>query len=461
MNSLLKMKFNWLLFIGIAVLLKILLPGISWYSYLAILISLQQFILLFNAVDFIVPIRYLFGAFMCLQFFIGPMLAYNGLDQYQFIGYQMRIPEAEYFSYAIPAVCAFIIGLHISSRKSKGEILNEKAILDFVNQYPQLPFVFIAIGFFSSILSGLFSSELAFVFVLLGGFKFIGLFMIILGEKKLKILPVIVVVGSIISSSLSSGMFHDLLTWIIFTLAILAVKYKPRLTVKLTGTVMFILLAVLIQQTKGYYRERIWEEGSAGNLSTLANVYENNTNLFSLENLAANSVRINQGFILTNIMTTVPSQVPFSNGAELKQIAESAILPRILAPNKLNAGDRELFTKYSGIQIDSGTSMALSSLGDAYLNFGTFGGCIFMFFLGLLYSEVLKALNRKSAKFPLILLFTPLIFYYPIRPDCELQTILGHLVKSCFLVYVLFTFRKDIFRINSTVMRTPEKFVQV
>jgi len=160
-------------------------------------------------------------------------------------------------------------------------------------------------------------------------------------------------------------------------------------------------------------------------------------------------------------MTTVPSQVPFSNGAELKQIAASAILPRILAPNKLNAGDRELFTKYSGIQIDSGTSMALSSLGDAYLNFGTFGGCVFMFFLGLLYSEVLKALNRKSANFPLILLFTPLIFYYPIRPDCELQTILGHLVKSCFVVYILFTFRKDIFRINNTVMQAHDKFVQV
>lgn len=441
--------------------MKVLLPGLSWYSYAAILISLRQFILLFNAVDFIVPIRYLFGAFMCLQFFIGPVLAYNGLDQYQFIGYQMRISEAEYFSYAIPALCAFIIGLHITSRKSKGEVLNEKAILDFVNRYPRLPFVLIAIGFFSSILSGLFSSELAFLFVLLGGFKFIGLFMLILGEKKMKVLPVIIVVGSIISSSLSTGMFHDLLTWIIFTLAILAVKYKPRFAVKLSGTVLFITLAVLIQQTKGYYRERVWEEGSAGNLSTLANVYENNNNLFSFENLASNSVRINQGFIITNIMTTVPSQVPFSNGAELKQIVESAVLPRILAPNKLNAGDRELFTKYSGIQIESGTSMALSSLGDAYLNFGTFGGCIFMFFLGLLYSEVLKALNRKSAKFPLILVFTPLIFYYPIRPDCELQTILGHLVKSCFLVYVLFTFRKDIFRINSTVMRTPDKFVQV
>ncbi len=461
MHSLPKIKFNWLLFIGIAVLLKILLPGLSWYSYIAILISLQQFILLFNAVDFIVPIRYLFGAFMCLQFFIGPVLAYNGLDQYQFTLYQMRVPEAEYFSYAIPAVCAFIIGLHITSRKSKGEVLDEKAILDFVTQYPQLPFVFIAIGFVSSILSGFFASELTFAFVLLGGFKFIGLFMIILGEKKLKLLPVIIVVGSIISSSLSSGMFHDLLTWVIFTLAILAVKYKPRLAVKLTGTVLFITMAVIIQQTKGYYRQRVWEEGAAGNLSTLANVYENNNNLFSFESLASNNVRINQGFIITNIMTTVPSQVPFSNGAELKQIAASAILPRILAPNKLNAGDRELFTKYSGIQIDSGTSMALSSLGDAYLNFGTFGGCVFMFFLGLLYSEVLKALNRKSANFPLILLFTPLIFYYPIRPDCELQTILGHLVKSCFVVYILFTFRKDIFRINNTVMQAHDKFVQV
>lgn len=461
MNSLPNIKFNWPFFIGIAVVFKILLPGLSWYSYLAILISLQQFILLFNAIDFIIPIRYLFGAFMCLQFFIGPVLAYNGLDQYQFIGYQMRVSEAEYFSYAIPAVCAFIIGLHITSRKSKGEVLDQKEILNFVIQHPQLPFLFIAVGFFSSILSGFFASELAFIFVLLGGFKFVGLFMIILGEKKLNVLPVTIVVGSIISSSLSSGMFHDLLTWIIFTLAILAVKYKPRLPLKLSGTVLFITMAILIQQIKGYYRQQVWEEGSAGNLSTLASVYENNNNLFSFENLAANSVRINQGFILTNIMTTVPSQVPFSNGAELKQIIASAILPRIIAPNKLNAGDKELFIKYSGIQIDSGTSMALSSLGDAYLNFGTFGGCVFMFFLGLLYSEVLKALNRKSAKFPLILLFTPLIFYYPIRPDCELQTILGHLVKSCFVVYILFTFRKDIFRINNIVMQAPDKFVQV
>jgi len=84
-----------------------------------------------------------------------------------------------------------------------------------------------------------------------------------------------------------------------------------------------------------------------------------------------------------------------------------------------------------------GTSMGLSSMGDAYINFGEIGGAIFMFFYGLLFSEVLNAFYKNSYTYPVLILFTPLVFYYPIRPDCELQTILGHLVKSCFLIFVM------------------------
>ena len=68
-----------------------------------------------------------------------------------------------------------------------------------------------------------------------------------------------------------------------------------------------------------------------------------------------------------------------------------------------------------------------------------------MFVLGLFYSEVLKAFHRYGKYYPVLLLFTPLVFYYPIRPDCELQTILGHLVKSCFLIYVIFLVWKKYF----------------
>jgi len=108
--------------------------------------------------------------------------------------------------------------------------------------------------------------------------------------------------------------------------------------------------------------------------------------------------------------------------------------------------------------------MGLSSMGDAYINFGTFGGCIFMFFLGLLFSEVLNGFQKYSRYYPFLLLFTPLVFYYPIRPDCELQTSLGHLVKSCFLIYMLILFwKKDLSKMTtkkraSTVMAGEQAF---
>jgi hypothetical protein len=113
---------------------------------------------------------------MCIQFFIGPTLAYNGLDQYQYFMYRMRIPEMEYFSYAIPAVLAFIVGLHVFAGNLNGEVVDEKRIRYFVRNNPKLPYAFIIIGFFASIVSSFFSSDLGFVFYLLGSFKFIGLF---------------------------------------------------------------------------------------------------------------------------------------------------------------------------------------------------------------------------------------------------------------------------------------------
>ena len=126
-------------------------------------------------------------------------------------------------------------------------------------------------------------------------------------------------------------------------------------------------------------------------------------------------------------------------------ILEAAFLPRILAPNKLKAGDNSLVLKYTGLWIRQGTSMSISALGDGYINFGTFGGSIFMFFFGLIFNITLNGFQRFSKDFPIILIFTPLVFYYPIRPDTALQTGLGHLVKASFLLYFIMIFwKKDL-----------------
>lgn len=413
----------------------------SLLSFIAILISIYQFSLLFMTIGHIIPTRHLLGSFMCIQFFIGPTFAYNGLDQYQYFKYQMRIPELDYFFYVMPAVIFFIIGLHINAGKYKGEIVDQKGIEAYVQKNPMVPYFFIVVGFLASVISGFFASELAFVFYLFGSFKFIGLFLLILGTKKIKIGAMAIVVGSIISSSLGSGMFHDLLTWIVYGAAVFGIKYKFGFNIKLIGLSVFVALALIIQLLKGGYRSEIGKGGEEGGVSTLTNVYEkeneNKQGVFNFNSVANANTRINQGFIITNIMKTVPDIEPFANGSEMYQILEAAIMPRILDPDKLNAGDRTIFRKYSRIPIQQGTSMGLSSVGDAYVNWGIFGGVIFMFLLGVLYSEVLNLFYKHSFIYPILILFVPLVFYYPIRPDCELQTILGHLVKSCFLIFAI------------------------
>ncbi|MGN6196273.1 MAG: hypothetical protein ACTHOB_15140 [Ginsengibacter sp.] len=453
--TLFNVKFNWGVYLLSLIFIRILWPDMSWWSLAALAISIHQFLLLFFSIGAVIPIRYLAGTFMCLQMLLGPTFAYNGLDQYQYIDYIMRIPEADYFAYAIPAVLMFILGLHVTAGKLKGEIINELEIRKFIDNSGQLPYIFIGVGFLAGYISGSFGSELRFVFVLVGGFKYIGLFMLLLGSKQLKLWVMILVFGSIIASSLSGAMFHDLLTWLIMLGAVLAIKFKPNVTLKAIATTSFILLAVIIQQLKGEYRQTLKSE--SGNLQTFENVYDENSNsLFNLKKLASSNVRINQGFIVTNIMNTVPEKVPFENGKELMKILEAAFLPRIIAPDKLQAGDRTIFMKYSRIPLAPGTSMALGAMGDGYINFGVMGGCIFMFFLGLAFSEVLNGFYRFSKFFPFLLLFTPLVFYYPIRPDCELQTSLGHLVKSCFLIYMMLLFwKKDLSKVQNKKPKVP------
>ncbi len=458
--TLFNVKFNWGVYLLTLIFVRLIWYDMSWPGLIAIAITLHQFLLLFYSFGAIIPIRYLAGSFMCLQMLLGPTIAYNGADAFQTLEYQMRIPEMAYFMYAIPGVSLFIIGLHVTAGKLKGEILDRAEIARFIDNSGNLPYVFIAAGFLSSYVSGFFGAGLGFVFYLISNFKFIGLFMLLLGTRQLKTWILALVFGSILVSTLQSAMFHDLLTWLIMLGAVLAIKYKPSITLKSVGAVSIILLAVIIQQVKGDYRTVTYTgENGGGGLGAFQNIIEkkeSENTLFSSTSLAKDNLRINQGYILTNIMLTVPDKVPFENGKELMQILEAAFLPRIIAPNKLEAGDRTIFTKYTGLFLLPGTSMGLGAMGDAYVNFGIFGGCIFMFLMGLAFSLVLNGFYKFSKYYPFLLIFTPLVFFYPIRPDCELQTSLGHLVKSCMLIYLMILFwKKDL----SKVMNKKEKVV--
>ncbi len=383
---------------------------------------------------------------MCLQLLLGPVLAYNGLDSFQTGFYRMQISEQEYFMYVIPAVLFFIFGLHYKANDFSGEKLDTESLQQYLKNHPQLPFLLIIIGFISSIAGTFFSNDLAFVFFVLGGFKFIGVFLLIFSQNKLKPLYLLLVYFSVISTSVINAMFHDLLIWLIFLGVIFSIRYQLSKKVKIILSGSFILLSILIQIIKPDYRKSTWKQGQEAGVETLEKtIYlrKEKTGFFDLNLLAQSNVRINQGAIITNIMRNVPDHIPYANGTQLLQVLEASILPRILVPDKLNSGDRDFFMKWSGMVISSNTSMGLSSIGDAYVNFGVIGGCIFMFFYGLLFNTTLKIFGKYKSRYPVIILFVCLVFYYPVRPDCELHTILGHLFKSCFLIFLIFRIWKQ------------------
>ena len=95
--------------------------------------------------------------------------------------------------------------------------------------------------------------------------------------------------------------------------------------------------------------------------------------------------------------------------------------------------------------------MGLGLFTDAYIEFGQYGAIIYIFLWGIMYGFVLKKFLFYSEKYPILILFSILAFVYPMRPDCETQTVLGHLFKTIMLLALIFTFLKKSFLLPAKI----------
>ncbi|TXC81399.1 hypothetical protein [Luteibaculum oceani] len=362
-----------------------------------------------------------------IQFLIGPMLAYYMGFKGVLAIYQMQIPEVEYFSYTLPAMIAFALGMGCF-RKSNSFLLEKKE--EFKLETSILD-VFLIVGIvLLNLFFQIFVIEISFLFYLIFACKYVFLIKIILSRRRFPFMVFFLVFGSSLLNSFKTGMFHDLLIWFIFVSLIIAFKFQFTLKYKILGILAFIGVVIVLQLGKLEFRK-------SNDLSTFSKVILNSEE-FVTDNLLRSSItRFNQGYILTHVMSNVPSNIPYSNGSYMLDIVEAAIFPRFLAPNKLKSGDQEVFTKYSGLMLNKNTSMALGSLSDAYINFGMLGGYIFMFFYGKFFGLVNTFLATWGDNNQNLKPFVFLVFLFAVRPDCDLQTILGHVFKVVVVLIFL------------------------
>lgn len=197
------------------------------------------------------------------------------------------------------------------------------------------------------------------------------------------------------------------------------------------------MLFFIIQVTKSEYRSQLGSNREGAGLALFQEAVEKNMQseegLFSTTNTTGSMTRANQAWILASTVNRMDHHQDFQGVALLGEYAKAAFLPRFLAPDKMKAGDKKIFNKFSGHMVNSGTSMGLGFFADGYIAYGPMGTYAFAFLLGLIFAGVFKLVEGWSRISPFFILLMFPILHYAVRPDCETQTVMGHIVKGIFV----------------------------
>ncbi len=430
----------------------------------ALLLGIMYILNLFFASSNTIAFREFTLVMYAVNYLLSPSILYNYNDA-EFMPYRMELQPDEYFSVAIPGIFAFHFGLFLiptkifSTRFSFVKLqatLNEEAMKNWLKIGLVLNFSYILFPI---------PGELAFFILLLSGLRYVGLFgLLTLDAKKYKYHIALVGLYEFYWA-FRLAFFHDLMIWIIFFGLYYVFLNRITISKKLGYSVLFISFAYVLQNFKGEYRNQLYNEevGDYGvALQGVANseTFKDNTTLFSEEKVANTLVRINQAWIAASSMNHMNLTDKFCGTLLLSKYLEAAFLPRFLAPDKLQAGNKEIFNEYSGHKIAQNTSMALGIVADGYIAFKFPGVLMFCFGLGFLFCTVFKIAERwgKISPFFVLLLFP--ILYYAVRPDCELQTTLGQLVKGTFTFWLVVRYYKDYFMKKERLMQKIEQLLE-
>jgi hypothetical protein len=259
--------------------------------------------------------------------------------------------------------------------------------------------------------------------------------------------------------AISNAMFHDLLMWVIFFIIFIAYAHKITFRTKTLFCFFMLFFLFFIQSIKVEYRSRTWIGGEESGMITFLNSgskvfgQSSENSIFAEANFLNSLTRLNQAWIFSSVVDRMDRVRDFQDLRLIGIYLESAFLPRFLAPNKIKSGDKELFNQYSGHTIKEGTSMGLGVFSDGYIAFGTVGVWVFAFFFGLLFSIVFKIVESWSKISPFFVLFIFPILNYAVRPDCELQTILGHLVKATLVFGLIMLYYRRYFERELEISR--------
>lgn len=438
--------------------------GVELISSLSLVYAVFLIYLLVYSLGKRLPILELTMALFGVQLIISPILDYYVLDGV-FLS-TMKISEARYFGYMLPAILGIHLGFLICFKNHKN--LNNlessliKRIFENRKKYIKEGHLLIAIGLFCEIARHLpIPSAFAFIIFLLSMFKEIGVFYLWAAKDRFFPFWFCLVFGFVAYTAIKSTIFIDFMVWTIIIMSYYLRQVKiNKVFLTILGFIAFSVLFVL-QSVKYSYREIAWDENTdqeKGVTVLLKMMYDQvatmDANKFKMAGEAVN-LRFNQGWIVSDVMQNIDKKGT-NEGAWFTKEFIGILLPRFLYPNKPQVGDHDKFEEFTGWRISRGISMNVGVVGDGYGNFGRYGGIVFCtiygMFLGFSVNLIYKVSSKRSA---VLFLWIPVIFFYIMRAGNDFYIIANWIVKAGVLIALYFSIVE-----NSPVRRSLIKIIK-
>lgn len=441
--------------IGIVVIVIMGFIGAAQLAPNAFLIIAMAGIVIFEFqkhLDDGVPLLELTSLFAVLQWLAGPLLSYTSgatIDRYA-----MYVTEETYFRFTIPATA-----FYVASILFVGASVRQKNLLLDVDRRR-----FATIGFLlnigatvSMLAASQVSGSLAFLMHLLSQMRYVGAIYFLLSRHQLRYVFAAASCIPLVSSSLGAGMFHDLVLWMSIIFCFWFAQKKRAIGFKFLMLGVASIVLFTIQVIKQEYREQL-RQGQDPSIMELAMTYLTpGGRAWETEVLSLAITRLNQGWIISAVMSNVPENEPFAEGETVKEAVLGSLVPRFLWENKVTAGGRENFRRFTGLDILDTTSMGISPLGEAYANFGDTGGILFMTVTGAIFALFSRLTLRFCLNHPTFLFWIPLIFYQAIKAETELSVVMNQLTKGAIVAFVGFFLIEQLFptRIRKIAAESP------
>ncbi|WP_430934768.1 hypothetical protein [Saccharicrinis sp. 156] len=419
--------------------------SIPFVSTLSIGIFLFAFYLFIDQLGNTIPIKELAFLVASLQLLMSSFIAFYIQDPDK--AFLPKVLPNQYFSYAVPGILLFALGLF-----SYSSVLDYSTFKDKTQRYKLTSIAkqLIAIGYVAIAISPFVPGGLRYFFTLLVFLSYIGgiIFILEKNHNKNQVLWILIAFLPVVRDAFFSGVFYLAMIWIAFAfLYYMLIHFNWSYIQKATIIILAIFMITTLDGAKKDYRDIVWEqEGNNLSFATRTGLlgqlfWERLTfkNLTDESNLSARVTRANQGALVTWVMKWVPDNEPYAQGQTIKDAVIGAIFPRFLMPNKAKAGGVENFERFTGHNLIN-TSMNISLLGEGWANFGYWGGLIFMYTVGLFYSFAIKKFATLINNYPIYFFFIPYLFIYIIKAEDDLLTPLNHIIKASIVLFLLHRF---------------------